>query len=123
MKQKEKVVVWLENKNLDQLFPSTLYITCLPDIEGHSKKKSQQFYNKKLDYDFGNKLKHKIEHKKNGDIGDIIYNENKIELSINGPDYSFEFLTDVLNNKTTKQAVDMNVTAYLRKFDTDGKDT
>ena len=123
LKQKEKVVAWLENKNLDQLFPSTLYITCLPDIEGHSKKKSQDFYNPKIDYDFSNKLKHKIEHKKIGDIGDIIYNENKIKLSINGPDYSFEFLTDVLNNKTTKQAVDMNVTAFLKPRDTDGKDT
>ena len=55
--------------------------------------KSFRYHNNDLDFDLSNNLRHKIEAKKEGDISDVELSGNQIDISITGPNYSYEFST------------------------------
>ena len=68
--------------------------------------KSFRYHNNDLDFDLSNNLRHKIEAKKEGDISDVELSGNQIDISITGPNYSYEFLADILDiKKQVKQVI------------------
>ena len=64
--QNEKLKNWSEGKNLNELFPATIFVKCSQDIEGESYEKSNKLHDKNLDYDFSNKIKIISQRKKMG---------------------------------------------------------
>ena len=119
-KQIEKNKLWLDNKNLDELFPSKIFITCAQDLEGQDEK-SFNYHDNNLDFDLSNNIRHVIKSKKDGDITDVELSGNEIEISIKGPNYSYELLTDALVIKKTNEASDLRVKAYMKTYNKDEK--
>ena len=119
-KQIEKNKLWLDNKNLDELFPSKIFITCAQDLEGQDEK-SFNYHDSNLDFDLSNNIRHVIKSKKDGDITDVELSGNEIEISIKGPNYSYELLTDALVIKKTNEASDLRVKAYMKTYNKDEK--
>ena len=118
--QLEKNQAWLKNKNLDELFPSKIFITVAQDLEGQDDK-SFKYHNNDLDFDLSNNIRHKIIAKKEGDITDIEISGNQIDISIIGPNYSYELLTDALEIKKTNEASDLRIFAYMKTYNKDEK--
>ncbi len=121
-KQLERNESWLNDKNLDELFPSKIFIACAQDLEGMDEK-SFKFHNNDLDFDLSNNIRHKIETKKEGDVSDVEISGNEIEISINGPNYSYELLTDAFVIKKTKESTDLRVKAYMKTYKKDEEST
>ena len=83
--------------------------------------KSFRYHNNDLDFDLSNNLRHKIEAKKEGDISDVELTGNQIDISITGPNYSYEFLADILDIKKTSEASDLRIFAYMKTYKKDEK--
>ena len=49
--QISKLKNWSEGKNLNELYPATIFIKCIQDLEGESDDKSNKLHDKNLDYD------------------------------------------------------------------------
>jgi len=118
--QLEKNEAWLKDENLDELFPSKIFISVAKDLEGMDDK-SFRYHNNDLDFDLSNNLRHKIEAKKEGDISDVELTGNQIDISITGPNYSYEFLADILDIKKTSEASDLRIFAYMKTYKKDEK--
>ena len=118
--QLEKNQSWLKDENLDELFPSKIFITVAKDLEGMDDK-SFKYHNNELDFDLANHLRHKIKIKKDGDISDVEVSGNQINISITGPNYSYELLTDALAIKKTNESSDLRVFAYMKTYKKDEK--
>jgi hypothetical protein len=118
--QLEKNKSWLKDENLDELFPSKIFITVAQDLEGQDDK-SFKYHNNDLDFDLANNIRHKILATKEGDISDIEISGNQIDISVTGPNYSYELLTDALEIKKTNEASDLRVFAYMKTYKKDEK--
>lgn len=118
--QLEKNKFWLKDEKLDELFPSKIFITVAQDLEGQDDK-SFKYHNNDLDFDLANNIRHKILATKDGDISDIEISGNQIDISITGPNYSYELLTDALEIKKTNEASDLRVFAYMKTYKKDEK--
>ena len=118
--QLEKNQSWLKDENLDELFPSKIFITVAKDLEGMDDK-SFKYHNNDLDFDLANNLRHEIKVKKEGDISDVEISGNQIDISITGPNYSYELLTDALEIKKTNESSDLRVFAYMKTYKKDEK--
>ena len=118
--QLEKNKAWLKDENLDELFPSKIFISVAKDLEGMDDK-SFRYHNNDLDFDLSNNLRHKIQAKKDGDISDVELTGNQIDISITGPNYSYEFLADILDIKKTSEASDLRIFAYMKTYKKDEK--
>jgi hypothetical protein len=114
-KQVEKLKLWSEGKNLGEIYPVKIYISCTEDLEGFSFKKAFDLHDKNLDFDFSNSLKHKIIEKKEGDIIDIEKKSNEIILSVSGPKFSYEFMFDASINKYTREGYDLIFETRIKK--------
>lgn len=104
---------WSEGKNLDILFPAKIKIKCTEDVEGISFEKALDHHDKKLDFNFSNKLKHNILEKSDGDIESIEKDVNEIIITINGPKFSYQLLFDATINELTGQSYDLIYDAKL----------
>ena len=108
----------MNDENLDELFPSKIFIECAQDLEGMGDK-SFRYHNNNLDFDLSNNIRHIIQTKKEGDIIDVELLGNTVEISISGPSYSYEILTDALVIKKTKDSSDLRVSAYMKTYKKD----
>ena len=70
-KQLERNKSWLNDENLDELFPSKIFIECAQDLEGMNDK-SFNFHDKNLDFDLSNNIRHTIQSKKEESLSPII---------------------------------------------------
>ncbi len=118
--QLEKNQSWLKDENLEELFPSKIFITVAKDLEGMDDK-SFRYHNNDLDFDLANNLRHEIKVKKEGDISDVEISGNQIDISITGPNYSYELLTDALEIKKTNESSDLRLSAYMKTYKKDEK--
>ena len=106
---------WSEGKNLNELYPATIFIKCIQDLEGESDDKSNKLHDKNLDYDFSNKIKNNIKEEKKGDINKIDYDKNDINLSITGSNFSYQFLFDANINELTGEAYDLALSSKISR--------
>jgi hypothetical protein len=83
--------------------------------------KSFKYHNNDLDFDLANNLRHEIKVKKEGDISDVEISGNQIDISITGPNYSYELLTDALEIEKTNESSDLRVFAYMKTYKKDEK--
>lgn len=113
--QNEKLKNWSEGKNLNELFPATIFVKCSQDIEGESYEKSNKLHDKNLDYDFSNKIKNNFTEEKNGDIKNVDFKNNDINISIDGPNFTYEFLFDSVINELTGEAYDLAVSSKISR--------
>ena len=113
--QNEKLKNWSEGKNLNELFPATIFVKCSQDIEGESYEKSNKLHDKNLDYDFSNKIKNNFIEEKNGDIKNVDFKNNDINISIDGPNFTYEFLFDSVINELTGEAYDLAVSSKISR--------
>ena len=115
-KQVDTLKNWSQGKNLDDLFPANIYISCAQDIEGQSYNKIFQHHDKNLDFNFSNKISNNIIEEREGDITDVILEVNEINLSINGPNFKYTFLFDAATNKLTGEAYDLVYESDLQRL-------
>ena len=113
--QCNKLENWSIGKNLDDIFPATIFIKCTQDIEGESEDKSNKLHDKNLDYDFSNKIKNNFKEVKEGDIKNVEYDKNDINLSITGSNFSYQFLFDSAINEFTGEAYDLAVSSKISR--------
>ena len=113
--QISKLKNWSEGKNLNELYPATIFIKCIQDLEGESDDKSNKLHDKNLDYDFSNKIKNNIKEEKKGDINKIDYDKNDINLSITGSNFSYQFLFDANINELTGEAYDLALSSKISR--------
>ena len=117
LKKLEKKIIelkeWSNGKNLDVLFPAKIRIKCTEDVEGISVEKAFEHHDKKLDFNFSNKLKHNILEKLDGDIESVEKDVNEIVITINGPKFSYKLLFDATINELTGQSYDLIYDAKL----------
>jgi hypothetical protein len=104
---------WSNGKNLDVLFPAKIKIKCTEDVEGISVEKAFDHHDKKLDFNFSNKLKHNILEELDGNIESVEKNVNEIVITINGPKFSYKILFDATINELTGQSYDLIYDAKL----------
>ena len=115
--QKIKNTEWLNDKNLDALYPSKISIYCAEDLDGKNDKDSFKLHDKFLDFDLSNKLKHTIITEKKGDISDVeVENGNHIIISVNGPEFFYKILTDAFTLSLTKDHSDLRVSATMTTY-------
>lgn len=115
-KQIAKLRDWLEGKNLNELYPVKIFVRCAEDIEGQSMKKVFDLHDKDLDFDFTNRLKHKIIEKKEGNILDVEKYFNEIILTLDGSNFKYEILFDAAINKKTNEGYDLVYESYLKRL-------
>ena len=114
--QISKLNAWSEGKNYDELFPAKIFIRCAEDVEGYSMKKVFDHHDKRLDFDFTNKLKHKIIENREGHIDDIEKSPNEIIITISGSDFKYELLFDAAINQKTNDSYDLVYESYLKRL-------
>ena len=105
--QSEKLKNWSKGKNLEQLFPAKIRITCAQDIEGQSYEKNLDLHDKNLDFDFTNKINNNIQEEKEGDITSVEFESNEINIYIGGGKFTYKFLFDASINKATGEGYDL----------------
>jgi len=111
--QKIKLSNWLDNKNLDELFPANIYITCGEDVEGLGDT-SLNLHDNDHDFDLSNNLKHTIQIKKDGNIKSVQTLGNKITITVDGPDFYYQLKTDAFYNSFAKEHSDLRLSVYMR---------
>ena len=95
------------------MFPAKIKIKCTEDVEGISVEKAFDHHDKKLDFNFSNKLKHNILEELDGNIESVEKNVNEIVITINGPKFSYKILFDATINELTGQSYDLIYDAKL----------
>ena len=108
-----KLENWVAGKNLDTLYPSILHVTVAEDVEGVGDR-SFDLHDHEHDFDLSNNLKHEIIQNKKGDITKVEIKGNQVKLSLSGPKFSFELLTDGFFIKKTQEHSDLRFSAYLK---------
>ena len=111
--QKIKLSNWIENKNLEELFPANIYITCGEDVEGLGDS-SLNLHDNEHDFDLSNNLKHNIEIKKEGNIKSVQILGNKITITVDGPEFYYQLKTDAFFNSFVKEHSDLRLSVYMR---------
>lgn len=111
--QKIKLSNWIENKNLHELFPANIYITCGEDVEGLGDT-SLNLHDNDHDFDLSNNLKHDIQIKKEGNIKSVQILGNKITITVDGPDFYYQLKTDAFYNSFAKEHSDLRLSVYMR---------
>ena len=114
-KQLERNEDWLKDKNLDELFPSKIFIKIADDLEGKNTS-SYTYHDNELDFDLNNSLRHEINVEKKGDITNVELEGNKITITISGPDYSYQILTDALNIDNANDQSDLRVNVKMETY-------
>jgi len=111
--QKIKLSNWIENKNLEELFPANIYITCGEDVEGLGDS-SLNLHDNEHDFDLSNNLKHNIEIKKEGNVKSVEISGNKITITVDGPEFYYQLKTDAFFNSFVKEHSDLRLSVYMR---------
>ncbi len=114
-KQIDKLEGWSKGKNLEELYPATIFIKCAQDIEGESEDKIEKLHDKNLDFNFSNKFKSNFKEFKDGDINNVEFDNNNIKISISGSNFNYKFLFDSIINEHTGDAYDLAISSKISR--------
>ena len=114
--QKNKLSSWMEGKNLKDLYPAKIFIKCAEDVEGVGDT-SYGLHDNEHDFDLSNNIKHEIQQEKAGNIEKVEISGNKIDITVNGPEFFYQLKTDAFLIKKTNEHADLRFAAYMRTID------
>ena len=106
----------MEGKNLKDLYPAKIFIKCAEDVEGVGDT-SYGLHDNEHDFDLSNNIKHEIQQEKAGNIEKVEISGNKIDITVNGPEFFYQLKTDAFLIKKTNEHADLRFAAYMRTID------
>jgi hypothetical protein len=95
--------------------PAKIYVQCAEDVEGAGDV-SYSLHDNEHDFDLSNNLKHEIIEEKNGEIENVEILGNRINITVNGPNFSYVIKTNAFLIEATKEHADLRFSTYMKKI-------